>query len=74
MEWKWSENRQNTSVEEQRQRCSAARKKDYQLQECLGICVGPGRATQQNKIPVIEILSVAWDNGDRAERDRERER
>ncbi len=40
--------------------------KDYQLQECLGMGVRPGRAIQQNKIPVIELLSIARDNGDRA--------
>ena len=31
------------------------------------------RAIQQNKIPVIEMLSIARDNGDRAGTERERE-
>lgn len=67
------ENRENTRrVESRRQRCRAAKRKDYQLQECLGICVRPGRAIQQNKIPVIEMLSIAQDNGDMAGTQRER--
>lgn len=38
--------------------CRAARKKDYQPLECLGMCVRPGCAIPQNKIPVIEMLLI----------------
>ncbi|KAI4825228.1 hypothetical protein KUCAC02_020915 [Chaenocephalus aceratus] len=48
-----------------------AKRKDYQLQECPGICVRAGRAIQQNKIPVIEMLSITRHNGDIAETERE---
>lgn len=61
-------------VEWRRQKRRAARRKDYQLQECLGICVRPGRAIEQNKIPVIEKLSIARDNGDGSQTERKRDK
>lgn len=63
--------RENRKYKNRRQRCRAAKRKDYQLQECLGICVRPGCAIQQNKIPVIEMLSIARHNRDMAGTERE---
>lgn len=53
--------RGNMRVKWSGQRCRSARSKDYQLQECPGIYAC---TAQQNKIPVIEIVSIIQNNED----------
>lgn len=54
-----------------RQRSSAARRKDEAVPGMSLAPAGQPSATQQNKIPIIVKLEIAWDNGTATDKEQE---